>query len=198
MFLKYLVVSFIISGSVLGQSSSSYTDPDNGITFEGYTDPVHNVTYGLVFPPLSQKSTEFIGEIVATSDAKWIGLALSGSMLGDLLVVGWPNGNDIVSTTRFASTYGSPSPYAGPTVTNLASTTVNDTHWKWVFRCQNCTTWTNGSIPVSSEATLAWAYSNVAVAVPSDPNTSFKEHTDFGFFGENYADAHSDNYTSYL
>ena len=32
-----------------------------------------------------------------------IGIALGGQMAGDLLVVAWPNGNDIVASTRFAT-----------------------------------------------------------------------------------------------
>ncbi len=27
----------------------------------------------------------------------------------------------------------------GPILTNLPSTKVNETHWKWVYRCENCT-----------------------------------------------------------
>ncbi|KIJ62234.1 iron reductase domain protein [Hydnomerulius pinastri MD-312] len=197
-FKRALLTVMALGASAIAQSSSSYTDPDNGITFQGYTDPVHNVTYGLVFPPLSGNSNEFIGEILAPSSTGWIGIALSGSMIGDLLVVGWPNGQDFVGTTRFATSYSSPAVYSGPTLTNLKYALVNSTHWKWVFRCQNCTTWTNGSIPTDSSAALAWAFSSDPVADPSDPGTTFHEHTDFGFFGENYADAHSDNYDSYL
>ena len=90
----------------LSQSSSSYTDPSNGITFQGYSDPVHGVTYGAVFPPLATSGsnpTEFIGEIVAPLAAKWVGLALAGAMLQDLLLVAWPNGNSIVRSTRYAT-----------------------------------------------------------------------------------------------
>ena len=95
-----------IGMTVLSQSSSSYTDPSNGITFQGYSDPVHGVTYGAVFPPLATSGsnpTEFIGEIVAPLAAKWVGLALAGAMLQDLLLVAWPNGNTIVRSTRYAT-----------------------------------------------------------------------------------------------
>lgn len=27
---------------------------------------------------------------------------------------------------------------SGPVLTDLPSTKVNATHWKWVYRCQNC------------------------------------------------------------
>ncbi len=91
---------------MLSQSASNFVDPVNGYQFTGITDPVHDVTYGFTFPPLATSGsnpTEFIGEIVAPIAQKWIGVALGGAMLQDLLLVAWPNGNDIVSSTRIAS-----------------------------------------------------------------------------------------------
>jgi hypothetical protein len=38
--------------------------------------------------------------------------------------------------------YENPTIYSGPTLTQLSSSTINSTHWKFVFRCQNCTSWT--------------------------------------------------------
>ncbi|EGN94369.1 hypothetical protein SERLA73DRAFT_171373 [Serpula lacrymans var. lacrymans S7.3] len=196
MVLSFLLLSVLsISGSVLAQSSSGYTDSGNGFVFQGYTDPVYDVTYGLVFPPLvttGTNSTEFIGEIVAPIGAQWIGLSLGGAMLDSLLLVAWPNINSVVFSSRYTTAY------TGPIITSLPSTTVNSTHWKWVFRCQNCTSWQGGSINLGGSSALAWAYSNVAVNDPSDPQSSFQEHTDFGFFGENFAAAHSSNYNNYL
>lgn len=90
------------SGAVLSQTAAPYTDSENGFVFEGVTDPVYKVTYGIVLPSAST-STEFIGEIVAPAAAKWIGLALGGAMIGDLLIMAWPNGNKIVSSTRYAT-----------------------------------------------------------------------------------------------
>lgn len=163
--------------AAFSQLASQFTDPGNGFQFTGLTDPVHSVTYGFVFPPLATsgaQSTEFIGEIVAPLAAKWVGVALGGAMNGDLLLMAWPNGNDIVFSTRFSTyvlksdgtiadannisdhtpchrTYFrckcysrvlivSPRPYTGDAVlTTLPSSSVNSTHWKWVFRCQGCT-----------------------------------------------------------
>ena len=39
--------------------------------------------------------------------------------------------------------------------------------------------WNNGNgIDVTSSSVLAWAFSNVAVDDPSDPESTFNEHTD--------------------
>ncbi|KAJ3507197.1 hypothetical protein NLJ89_g6441 [Agrocybe chaxingu] len=82
---------------------------------------------------------------------------------------------------------------SGPVLTDL-HTTFNATHWKWVYRCQNCITWPTEtgpkSIPISEFGVPAWAYSSVAVNDPTDPQSTFNEHTDFGFFGLDYSLAH--------
>ncbi|OJT10842.1 Cellobiose dehydrogenase [Trametes pubescens] len=195
---KSLLLSLLpLVGSVYSQVAAPYVDSGNGFVFDGVTDPVHSVTYGIVLPQAST-STEFIGEFVAPNEAQWIGLALGGAMIGDLLLVAWPNGNKIVSSARYATGYTLPAAYAGPTITQLPSSSVNSTHWKFVFRCQNCTAWDGGSIDPSGTGVFAWAFSNVAVDDPSDPNSSFAEHTDFGFFGINFPDAQSSNYQNYL
>ena len=92
----------IATRQALAQTAAPYTDPDNGFVFDGITDPVHDVTYGFVLPA-ANTSTEFIGEIVAPIDAAWIGIAMGGAMIGDLLIVAWPNGNQIVASTRYAT-----------------------------------------------------------------------------------------------
>ncbi|KAL0571438.1 substrate-specific activator of APC-dependent proteolysis [Marasmius crinis-equi] len=175
----------------LAQQATQYTDPDNGITFWGLTDPVHQVQYGYVFPPASQGLTEFIGEIVAPIGLKWVGVSPGGAMINNLLLVAWVNNGQIVATNRKATDYTQPLPYKGPILTNLPSTKVNSTHYKWVYRCQNCTVWDTGSLDTNGGGPGAWVVSTAPVDNPSDPNSTFEEHTDFGLYGRNYADSHA-------
>ncbi|KAJ6504248.1 cellobiose dehydrogenase [Mycena vitilis] len=181
-------------GRALAQVAAEFTDPDNGITFWGITDPAHLVTYGYVFPPLATSGanpTEYIGTIVSPLVNQWNGFALSGSMIDSLLVAAWPNNGKIVFTTRYATSNVLPDVYTGPTITTLPTSYVNATHWKWVFRCQNCTSWTGGSIDVSSSASVpAWCSSTIAVDNPADPGTTMVQHTDFGFYFFPFAEAH--------
>ncbi|KAG6918092.1 substrate-specific activator of APC-dependent proteolysis [Tephrocybe rancida] len=196
MILRLALSLLLVVPSVLSQAGSAYTDPDNGISFWGYTDPVHQVTYGYVFPPLaasgSAQSNEFIGEIVAPIATKWAGVSPGGSMLQNLLLVVWPNGNSIVRSARYSTDYVQPTAMTGPVLTDLPSTTVNSTHWKWVYRCVNSWPIAGGtkSIPVDGFGVPAWVYSSVGVDNPTDPQSTFLEHTDFGFFGLDYSAAH--------
>ncbi|KAF8874745.1 hypothetical protein BD779DRAFT_1678607 [Infundibulicybe gibba] len=161
------------------------------------SDPVHFVTHGYVFPPLDSTgatATEFIGEIVAPIGTKWAGVSPNGAMLQSLLLVAWANGNSIVRSARFATDYVQPVAMNGPVLTDLPSTKVNSTHWKWVYRCQNCATWstTTGTsgLPLSGFGAPAWVWSDVAVDTPSNPQSTFAEHTDFGFYGLDFSQAH--------
>ncbi|KAJ7740946.1 cellobiose dehydrogenase [Mycena maculata] len=189
MLLRLLLGVLPFLGSVLSQEATEYTDPDNGITFWGLTDVVHNVTYGYVFPPLATSGPnpdEYIAELVVPLVNQWVGFAMSGSMIDSLLIAAWPNNGEIVFTTRYATVY------PGPTITTLPTGTyVNATHWKWVFRCQNCTSWLGGSMDVSSTGAVpAWCVSTIPVDTPSDPGTSMVQHTDFGFYFFDFDSAH--------
>lgn len=76
-----------------------------------------------------------------------------------------------------SSGYVQPLAYAGPTVTVLSSS-VNSTHWKAIYRCQNCTTWEGGSLNTASSQVTAWVIGLTAVTDPTDINTNFAEHDD--------------------
>ncbi|KAF7324781.1 Cellobiose dehydrogenase [Mycena kentingensis (nom. inval.)] len=194
MLLRWLSVVTLAVGA-LAQVALPYVDSENGIQFWGLTDPVHHVQYGWIFPPLATSGpnpTEYIAEIVAPLDTKWVGHAVGGSMIQSLLIAAWPNNGQIVFTSRIAATNVLPDVYKGPIITTLPSSHVNSTHWKWVYRCQNCTSWTGGSLDVSSPGTVpAWCSSTIPVDNPADPATSMVQHTDFGFFFMMWAQAHT-------
>ncbi|KAG6828939.1 substrate-specific activator of APC-dependent proteolysis [Tricholoma furcatifolium] len=200
MLLRLALGVLTLIGPAFAQSAAAYTDPDNGITFWGITDPTHGVTYGYVFPPLADNSTEFIGEIVAPIDTEWAGVSPTGTMIQSLLLVAWANGNSVVSSARYATDYVQPTAFTQPVLTDLPSTKVNSTYWKWVYRCQNCISWSTttggtNSIPIDSAGAPAWVFSNIAVDDPSDAQSTFQEHTDFGFYGLDFSSAHVDSAT---
>ncbi|KAJ7594442.1 cellobiose dehydrogenase [Mycena floridula] len=162
----------------------------------GLTDAVHGVTYGYLFPPAGAgMDDEFIGEFIAPISASWVGVSPVGSMIRSLLLVAWPNGGQIVRSARYATFYPTNildnSAMTGPVLTDLPGTKVNATHWKWIYRCQNCTTWADGSIDSTSFGAPAWVFSNIGVDSPANPQSTFQEHTDFGFYGLDFSAAHA-------
>ncbi|KAF7760214.1 CAZyme family AA8 [Agaricus bisporus var. burnettii] len=185
-------------GKALAQVGAPYVDPDNGISFFGSTELGSNVRTGYVFPPSDSTgdlANEFIGEIVSPIGTAWVGLSPIGTMLQALLLVAWVNDGKIVSSVRFATDYVQPLPFDGPVLTTLPTSMINSTHWKWVYRCQNCVTWpltTGGtrSIPVNGGGVTAWSRSSVPVDNPSDPDSTFLEHETFGFYGADWTQAH--------
>ncbi|EIW75757.1 hypothetical protein CONPUDRAFT_140074 [Coniophora puteana RWD-64-598 SS2] len=185
-----------LCGSALAQTSSTYTDPDNGIVFEGYTD--QNVTVGFALPPINVDN-EFLGEIIAPVTQQWVGIALGGTMLDNLLLVAWPYGENVVYSPRYATSYTLPTLYDGPVITSLVGTYVNETYWKWVFRCQNCTTWEGGSLnTTSTSATVYWVSSNVTVEDPASANSSFTKHNDGASWDENFVAAQQGLYWNWF
>ncbi|KAG6873702.1 hypothetical protein C0995_012164 [Termitomyces sp. Mi166 len=219
MLLRLAVGVLTLVGPAFSQLGTAYTDPDNGITFWGLTDAVHGVTFGYVFPPLADNSTEFIGEIVAPIATEWAGVSPTGTMLQSLLLVAWANGNSIVRSARYATDYvqpvyaialciifgnaltllqvHSPSP-SSQTFLQLKSTLHTGNGFiaaKTASVAWPTTTGGTNSIPISSFGAPAWTFSSVPVDDPSDPNSTFQEHTDFGFYGLDFSSAHVDHDT---
>lgn len=122
-------------------SAAPYTDPNTGITFETYLDTSLAFSWGMVFP--ETLDTDFIGQLVVplTDGAGWGGISFGGDMTEHLLFVAWPNGDDIVTSFRLASSYANPSEYTDTTVQALPianGTFVNSTHLSYTFVCSGC------------------------------------------------------------
>ncbi|KAJ7475188.1 hypothetical protein B0H11DRAFT_1633695, partial [Mycena galericulata] len=109
-----------------------------GIPFTGIHETTRNITYGFVLPPLtSLNAIEFIGEIIAPIANKWATLGGPDS----LMVVGWPNETEIFGSPRYVGLDAQMD--ASVNVTTIGSS-VNATHWTWIYRCENCTEWAGG------------------------------------------------------
>lgn len=122
-------------------SAAPYTDPNTGITFETYLDSSLAFSWGMVFP--ETLDTDFIGQLVVplTDGAGWGGISFGGDMTEHLLFVAWPNGDDIVTSFRLASSYANPAVYTDTTVEALPianGTFVNSTHLSYTFVCSGC------------------------------------------------------------
>ena len=81
------------------QSPAPYTDPKSGLTFNAFIEPATGYFFGIV-PPTNASSTDFVAVIGGKGTAGWSGVSLGGAMLGKLLIVAWPNGQNILSSFR--------------------------------------------------------------------------------------------------
>jgi cellobiose dehydrogenase (acceptor) len=89
--------------------------------------------------------------------------------------------------------------YTGATVTTLDKySTVNSTHWRWVFRCQGCITWDGGELNQAGPGAMAWALALTGPTTPSDPNSAFGAHEYFGIYGVDFTNAHKSQYATWL
>jgi len=197
---KALVASLFLVGLAAAQSNSPFCDSASGICFQGYTDPELDITIGLVLP--DPPTDEFIVQMVAPASYGYTGLSVGGTMADSLLFTLWPYNNEIILGTRWTSGYVLPEVYTGPTITLLPSSTVNSTYIKATFRCQNCTTWTDGSLGSGDQGGFQLiAYVAQTTTPPDDPSdvgSTIIEHNDFDFFGMNLTQAQSTLYSSYI
>ncbi|MCJ1306576.1 hypothetical protein MMC25_000219 [Agyrium rufum] len=190
---SYAASAALLARSVLGASSPFY-EPNTGISFnaliinDGSTQG--NFTVGYALPPnaMTVDATEFIGVIVGavTNGGGWSGIAIGGVMTGNLLLMVWPYGGQILTSLRYAEGLASPDLYTtgGVTVSPLY-TNINATHYTFVFRCQGCFSWNYEGEPGSTSTTdgytlLGWCQNTESPPDPSNVNTTLAVEHDNG------------------
>ncbi|KAH8200482.1 hypothetical protein TruAng_005375 [Truncatella angustata] len=165
-----LVAAAVCIQTCLAQTP--YTDPKTGIQFSTWTEG-SGYTYGVALPgdALTKDSTEYIGLLVVTS-------------------------------FRYATGYNLPGVYSGDAKLTQISSSVNGSTFEVIYRCQNCYTWNQdgqaGSVSTSSGfLVLGWAQAQAAVATPSCPDTTFRQHDAFGQYGAQLNNSVNTNYSQW-
>ncbi|KFY27341.1 hypothetical protein V493_03549 [Pseudogymnoascus sp. VKM F-4281 (FW-2241)] len=206
---RYLCGALAAAGTVLQAVSAQgvagkYTDEDTGIIFATQTIPDGTAaqgltkggfTVGLALPAdaATVDATEYIGMIIGSSTSTtatgWAGFAHGGGMTNNLLLMAWPNDGKILTSFRQASGYVEPNIYTGDAVLSPISATVNATHYKLIYRCQNCLAQdlsggADTTHSTSGVLVLAWTQALPAPNTPSDPNSVIVQHDNgMGIFG---------------
>ncbi|KAI1274609.1 cellobiose dehydrogenase [Xylaria sp. FL0933] len=173
----------------LAQDPVPYTDPDTKIEFGTWQQG--DMTIGLSLPgdALTTDATEFVGILKCSTGWCGISLGQSGQMTQALLLVAWANGDEVLTSFRFATGYSFPEEYKGQANLTQISSKVTDTGFELIYRCQDCFSWDHdgatGSVQTSSGfLILGRASSKTAPANPSCPSKiSFGQHDAFGQFG---------------
>ncbi|RDL39867.1 CBD9-like protein [Venustampulla echinocandica] len=178
------------------QSTTTYTDSRSGITVSGYQSASY--IFGIALP--STPGKDFIGMLVGKGNG-WAGVSLAGPMTGgSLLLVAWPNGQNILSSFRKATSYASPAVATGSfsAVPIASGTYVNSTHFVYTFLCKNCITGDSSTFsPTAETAMLGWALSTTAPKTPASATTAFGKHQTQGNYGVSIASTKTDKYDTW-
>jgi len=190
-FLYKLTFALGLVGNSYGQSSTPFTDGGTGITFQQVTSGAYS--FGIALP--ENASADFIGRISATGAAGWAGISLKGPMSGSLMVVAWPNVNEVVASLRLATGYSNPGVFTGSAslIPITAGTSFDGTTYTYTFLCEGCVQ-TDGSTFASNATTavLGWGLANASPASPADSSSTLGFHAGgFGLFGVDMTAARS-------
>lgn len=98
--LSTLALALSLTGSQ-AQTAAPYTDEATGITFSQVTQ-ANGMTFGFALP---QTGNDFIGRIEAPVAPGWAGFSTQSSMTAGLLVVAWPNGDNVIGSLRKAVSF---------------------------------------------------------------------------------------------
>lgn len=110
MFSSILSLVGLLAASAVAQTSQ-YVDSKTGIKFwqldVSDESAPGGYQYGVALPAVSQSQyqNEFIGHIKSglTNGAGWAGISMGPTMTGNLLLVTWPNGKQVMGSFRFAT-----------------------------------------------------------------------------------------------
>ncbi|PVH75345.1 hypothetical protein DL98DRAFT_644267 [Cadophora sp. DSE1049] len=196
-FLSRLAFSLGLIGSAYGQSSTPFTDTATGITFQQVNSGAYS--FGIALPETA--STDFIGRISATGAAGWAGISLKGPMSGSLMVVAWPNVDQVVASLRLATGYSNPGVFTGSASLKpiRTGTSFDGSTYTYTFLCEGCVQ-TDGSTFAAdaSTATLGWGLANASPASPADSSSTLGFHAGgFGLFGVDMAAARSSSFAQW-
>lgn len=98
----------------------------------------------------------------ATTSSGYCGISIGGGMPGRLLLTAWPSGTDVLTSFQWATGYVTPMPYTGNAKLTQISSAVNATHFRVIYRCENCLAWnqdgaTGGISTSGGGSVIGWA-----------------------------------------
>jgi len=116
-------------------------------------------------------------------------------MTNNLLLMAWPNQDQVLTSFRWASDYVAPSLYAGDATLTQVSSKINSTHYSVIFRCKNCLEWSqNGTAGAAKTSegylVIGWCLASSSPSSPTCPSAAkVGRHDTQGIFGATFADS---------
>jgi len=98
-------------------------------------------------------------------------------MVNNLLLLAYPHNDQVLTSFRWANEYGPPELYTGEATLTQISSTINDTAFSLIFRCEGCLQWKQGDIEGSAATTsglavTGWAHAKANVRNPDCADTA--------------------------
>ncbi|KAL7621673.1 hypothetical protein AAE478_009000 [Parahypoxylon ruwenzoriense] len=177
------VIGFLaLAGTGAMAQTAEYTDPNTGITFQQIVKNEDSYTFGIALPETF--GSDFIGQITGSMPEGWVSVSFGGRMINSLLLVVYPDGENVTASLRVAPEYASPLQFEGDAILRSIpkGTFADSTGFSYTFLCENCIVddlTFDGSDPAPS---FAWAMSTNPVADPSRPSSLLNYHDFYGWF----------------
>lgn len=199
---RFALLTAALASCIIAQTTS-YADPNTGITFAAYKDSTTGAQYGIAMPQASPP-TDFIGQLIApiSNGTGWTSLSLSPGKSSNLMIAAWPNDQNIVSSFREATNYAAPYTPSGSSISRTSitkGTFVNETHYSYTFLCQGCLTVApnfQGSNTISTA--VGWSISTETLSEVADANgplTYYNEGNDV--FAVTFKNAQSSDFATW-
>ncbi|EAQ84608.1 hypothetical protein CHGG_08622 [Chaetomium globosum CBS 148.51] len=205
-----LAASLSLQQCAAQMTAGTYTDEKTGITFNTWEATSGAAfTFGMALPAdaLTTDATEYIGLLrCAVADASAPGYCAishgqSGQMSQALLLVAYASEGTVYTSFRYATGYTLPPLYTGDAKLTQISSTVSDTGFEVLFRCENCFAWdqdgATGSVSTTAgNLVLGRAAAKTGLEGASCPDTAtFGFHDNgFGQWGAALEGAPSESY----
>ncbi|KAK7995685.1 hypothetical protein PG990_014458 [Apiospora arundinis] len=174
-------------GSAAAQAESvPYTDAETGIVFQQYPS-ADGIQFRVALPGTIEAGQPYdvILQIEAPKSIGWVGWAWAGQMTYNPLTVIWPNGDQVMHSSRMAL-HGH-----------------QGRHPQVHRPLQGCSSWTDFTggpftVDASQEARFAYAFSANPVATPSDNATTFTIHDGVGHWYHDLPGAKSASFADWV
>jgi cellobiose dehydrogenase (acceptor) len=158
-----LAASLSLQQAAAQMTAGTYTDEATGITLNTWTANSGGAfTFGMALPAdaLTTDATEYIGllrcELADPAAPGYCALShgQSGQMSQALLLVAYASEGTVYTSFRYATGYTLPPLYTGDAKLTQISSSVSDTSFEVLFRCENCFAWNQdgaeGSVSTST------------------------------------------------
>ncbi|KAF2275956.1 CBD9-like protein [Westerdykella ornata] len=197
-----LTSCLVWAGALVG---SVVFDSETGFTFSEFKvaySLTANIAFRVAVPAAAQSGQPYdvVYQVVVPNQVGWAGIAFGGSMTYNPLLVGWANGQQTQTSTRWATAHSQPTIYNQATLQKLTTgNRVNGTHWQFTGKCTGCTSWANrsgGKTTLNPKGTnrLALVISNSKPQQPSNPSSNLVMHENPIYWSQSFTEGSNANF----